>query len=287
MADKKQVSFEQVNTLLEALAKEENNPKNLASKIGDKDSLSDRRVQIREFLNTLEPEDSRAKEALSSLKNRTDRSLKTAASQYVSNKNPNPTNFDQLNEGKAIKIAAQSDAAKILENQGSQIDPLEYRLQQNMGKATPNIMDVQKMDVAGAKKQAIEGLLMKPNMPAAKGKMGGKLGALAALGGLGYSALKGEPVMAQDVFKAGAEAINPLPFSLEEIKDETSKLDPMRAVAKYKESQEADKMAREEAALPGALEFGDKLDEMQQNQPLEQNMSPRRAEVLKRMSSFK
>lgn len=281
MADKKLVNVEQLNKLLEALAKEENNPKNLASKIGDKDAISDRRIQIRDFLNSLEAEDPKAKEMLSSLKNRSDRALKVAGSQYANPSSPVRTNFDDLNEGKAVRVSAKDDAGRILEQKASQIDPKEYRMQQIRGVANPNIMDVQNVDIAGAKKAALEGKMIAP-----KGKIGGKLGALAALGSLGYQAFKGEPVMAQDVFKAGAEAVNPLPFSLEELKAETDKMNPMQAVKDMQNAKEMERAQREEAARPGALEFGKTLEDMQQAEMPEQNMSPRKAEVLKRIRGY-
>ena len=281
MADKRLVNAEELKQLLEALAKEENNPKNLASKIGDRDAISDRRIQIRDFLNSLEAEDPKAKEMLSSLRNRSDRALKVAGSQYTNPSSPVRTNFDDLNEGKAVRVSAKDDAGRILEQRASQIDPKEFKMQQNRGIATPNIMDVQNVDIAGAKKAALEGKMIAP-----KGKMGGKLGALAALGSLGYQAFKGEPVMAQDVFKAGAEAINPLPFSLEELRSETEKMNPMEAMKKMQADKDMEKEQREEAARPGALEFGEKLEDMQQAQIPEQNMSPRKAEVLKRIRGY-
>lgn len=88
---------------------------------------------------------------------------------------------------------------------------------------------------------------------------GGKLAALAALGTLGYQAFKGEPVQAAEAFKAGAEALNPLPFSLEEINEEMSKNKPIQKLEELQLEKEHERELRENAARPGALEFGSRL----------------------------
>jgi len=93
-------------------------------------------------------------------------------------------------------------------------------------------------------------------VPGKSGKFGGKLGALAAIGSLGYQALKGEPVMAQDVVKSGAELLNPLPFSMDEMKSEVDKMDSKKKLDQLMADKELERKMREDKARPGALEFG-------------------------------
>lgn len=94
------------------------------------------------------------------------------------------------------------------------------------------------------------------------GKFGGKLGALAAAATLGYQAFKGEPVMAQDVIKSGAELLNPLPFSMDEMKSEVDKMDSKKKLEQLMADKELERKMREEKARPGALEFGKYLSSL-------------------------
>lgn len=159
------------------------------------------------------------------------------------------TNFDELNEKgyvrvkgtpenikeDAVKVSASTPAAKKLE---SHSNPYEIETQ-NLKRAFR-----QGTDVVGKFR-------------------GGKLGALAAIGTLGYQALKGEPVMAQDIVKSGAELLNPLPFSMDEIKSETDKMDLKKKLDQLIADKELERKMREERARPGALEFGKYLKKIQ------------------------
>ena len=128
--------------------------------------------------------------------------------------------FDELNEKGSVRISEKSgtpgpDYVRI---SGKPEAPIVDR-QVVKGKPEAPIKDYQ---VVKGKPMPVD-----KGYARVKGHASGKLGALAALGTLGYQALKGEPVMAQDVFKHTAEAINPLPFSMSEIKEETEKMNPI------------------------------------------------------------
>jgi hypothetical protein len=99
-------------------------------------------------------------------------------------------------------------------------------------------------------------------VPGKSGKFGGKLGALAAAATLGYQALKGDKVMAQDVIKSGAELLNPLPFSMDEMKSEVDKMDSKKKLDQLMADKELERKIREDKARPGALEFGKYLKKM-------------------------
>jgi hypothetical protein len=54
-----------------------------------------------------------------------------------------------------------------------------------------------------------------------------------------------------------------LPFSLDEIKQETDKMDYTKKLAKMQADKELERTLNEERARPGALEFGKYLKAMQ------------------------
>jgi hypothetical protein len=138
--------------------------------------------------------------------------------------------FDELEEKGYVRISAKTPEAKALERGAMEAD-------------------AQKLKAAFSRGDDVVGRL--------RGK--GKLGALAAGATLGYQALKGEPVMAQDIIKSGAELLNPLPFSLDEIKEETDKMNPKRKLDQLMVDKELERKLREEKAGPGALEFADRF----------------------------
>lgn len=146
--------------------------------------------------------------------------------------------FDELNEKGSVRISEKSGTP----------GPDYVRIS---GKPEAPIVD----------RQVVKGKPMPVDKGYArvKGHASGKLGALAALGTLGYQALKGEPVMAQDVFKHTAEAINPLPFSMSEIKEETEKMNPMKKLGELQGEKEVARLENEKRARPGAMEFKSKF----------------------------
>ena len=146
--------------------------------------------------------------------------------------------FDELNEKGVVRISEKSGTP----------GPDHIRIS---GKPEAPIVDHQLVKGAAPR---VERTYTK-----VKGHTSGKLGALAALGTLGYQALKGEPVMAKDAFKAGAEAFNPYPVSMEEM----SKVNPKKKLEELLDEKEARRVANEERAAAGALAFGKKLAEMQ------------------------
>ena len=294
MADKKSFSMDQLQALLNRVSEGDLSPGNIAKKYGTKDAVDKKAAELLSFLEEHKPDikDKQAFDTWSSVKNRLSKQMSTG--KKYANTLPNQgvaTNLDTLNEGKSIKVAAQDPAARILEQEASQIDPLRLKEAQRSlgGSATPNIMDIQNVDIAAAKRAALEGKKLVP-----KAKVGGgKLGALMAMGTLGYQALKGEPVMAQDVLRSGGELLNPLPISIEELGQEQDKImnagmDKIyEAQAKQQAEKDLEKAAREEASRPEALEFGQKLEEMQQNQQLESGLSPRMSEIKRRLNPYR
>lgn len=138
--------------------------------------------------------------------------------------------FDELNEKGYVRISAKTPAAKALE-----VGQIEN--------------DAQKLKAAFKRGDDVIGRI----------KGGGKLGALAALGVAGSQMLGGEKVEASELIKAGAEALNPLPFGVDEIKEEVQKMDPAKMVYRLQKQKEAQKQSRENKALKGALEFGEYL----------------------------
>lgn len=299
MANQK-FSSDELKMLINRIDEGDLHPASIAKKYGTKDAVLSKYQEIENFLNKAAPDPKASPEAFDLWKSAKSRLQKQfeVGKKYAPTLASPSTAMEQLATGNTLKVAAKDDAAKILEQKASAINPLEYKLQQNRGIATPNIMDVQDIDIAGAKKQALENLLLNPKVAKAEGMAskavgklpkvggGGKLGALAALGTLGYQAFNGQPASAAEVFKAGAEVINPLPFSMEEMKTETDKMNPMAALEKLKAAKEQEKMDRESAATPGALEFGDKLQEMQQNPEVEPVMSARKEELRRRLSGY-
>ena len=138
--------------------------------------------------------------------------------------------FDELNEKGYVRISAKTPAAKALE-----VGQIEN--------------DAQKLKAAFKRGDDVIGRI----------KGGGKLGALAALGVAGSQMLGGEKVEASELIKAGAEALNPLPFGIDEIKEEVQKMDPAKMVYRLQKQKEAQTQSREDKALKGALEFGEYL----------------------------
>lgn len=266
MADRKKVTAEQLKPLIEALAKEEYSPKSLAEKIGSKDDIFDRRIQLRDFLNSLEGSDQEAKEMISSLRNRADHALKVAGSQYASSVKPGETNLDRLNKGEAVLVKANNPAARILEKEASEIDPKKFKAEQLSGRATPNILDVQNMDIAGAKAKALAGM----GESVAKKGLKSVAGSLPVVGAaLAFSgAREAGASVPEAIAKAAQEEVtNPiidalLPSSIAQEKPLTD-----QEVARYQaemraKSDEARKKSEKRQA--NALKFGEEFDKIQQ-----------------------
>jgi len=140
------------------------------------------------------------------------------------------SNFDELNDKGKIVVKAKSKAAKDLEKFGSAYEQEAQNLKRAFNKGD---------DVIGKFK--------------GKGKLAAFAGALA----LGSKFLKGEDVHADEAFKAGAEALNPLPFSMDEIKVETDKMQPIKFAESLKaELDKKNKPMSKEETRKQALEFG-------------------------------
>ena len=156
------------------------------------------------------------------------------------------SNFDELNENGKIVVKAKTLAAKDLEKLSSPYEQLAQKLKKSFN---------QNNDIIGKFRNT------------GKGKLASFAGALA----LGNKFLAGESVNAQEGLKAATEILNPLPFSMDEISVEMKKMNPEKYAEQFEMKKEQKRQAGELAALPGALEFGKKLQEMMRVKNMSKN----------------
>jgi len=260
---------DQLSAMINRIDEGDLKPSKIREKYKTKDAVSSKYKEIESFLDQNRPDikDRESFDLWKNVKNRLTNQFETGRKYADSVPNQGmSTNLDDLNKGNAIKVSATDPAARILEKEASQIDPLQFKeAQRSLGTQAPNIMDVQKVDIAGAKSKALENLSSK----GIKGK--GKIAAIGTiLAGIG-SAAAGEPVDSKELYRAGAEALNPLPFGIDELGNEMKKLESATAtperiqqdLQRINQQKEQERQAREEAARPGALEFGKKFQELQ------------------------
>lgn len=268
MADNSE-SFKKIQNLL---TDQKYQASDMAKRMGTKEDVVTKGIQALELLDKNRPsmDDKDAYNAWSAMRNQWLDRLK-AVKEYAPTlpETARASNFDELNQRGYLKVGAKDPAAKILEKEASMLDPHDFKQQQGFQKTSaPNMDGLQKPNIMDAKAKGLAKLAGKEAGSMSKVlKGGGKIAALsAALGAMG-SAMAGEPVDVKETLKAGAEGLNPLPFSIEEMGAEMKNLEGATATPEKIQQDiqriEQDKIAREEAARPGALEFGSRFKELQ------------------------
>lgn len=279
----KPASYDQLRKITQRISEEDLLPGNLAKKYGTKSALDTKAAETMEFIDSFRPDisDKDAFEQHSSIKNRLAKNFVTARSLAPASLDSGENKFDELNRTGRTRVSSKDPAASILEKESSIVDPHEFKeAQRHQNTETPR-MGVD-MNIDEAKRKALENV---SGSSRKSGKLKGKLGAIStiagALGAIG-SAGASESIDPRELLKAGAEIVNPLPFDLEEIKEETGKLTQgMQGVVdeqmqKRQEESQVAKQQREEQALPGALEFSDEFKKMQNDAKRNALMSLRR-----------